>query len=92
MQGKSQARKKGNREKYKQLKKEIRAKIRRDKVTWLKEECEKITEANQEGKSKLLFQQIKKIKKAPDEAVSRSISMNDKSGNTLTEMNDILKR
>ena len=35
---KSQARKKGNREKYKQLKKEIRAKIRRDKVTWLKEE------------------------------------------------------
>jgi len=50
VQEKSQARKRGNREKYKDLKKEIRAKIRRGKVTWLKEECEKITEANQERK------------------------------------------
>ena len=89
---KSKARKEQKWEEYKSLKKEIRAKIRSDKAKWLEEECAKITEANAERKSKQFFQQIKKVKGAFPQVQGRSQSLNNKEGNTLTEMNDILKR
>ena len=45
-QEKSKARKEQRWEDYKSLKREIRAKIRRDKTNWLEKECAKITIAN----------------------------------------------
>ena len=89
---KSKARKEHKWEQYKSLKSEIRAKIRRDKIKWLEEECAKITEANAERKSKKFFQQIKKVKGAFPQVQGISQSLNNKDGNTLTEMKDILKR
>ena len=91
-QGKSKARKEQRWEDYKSLKREIRAKIRRDKTNWLEKECAKITIANAERKSKQFFQQIKKVKGAFPQVQGRSQSLNNKEGNTLTEMNDILNR
>ena len=88
---KSQARKNSNKEEYKRLKKEIRAKIRRDKVDWLARECSQITEANMERKSKKLFQQIKKVKNVSHVHV-KTQSINAKDGTTLTEIEDILNR
>ena len=61
---KSKARKEQRWEDYKSLKREIRAKIRRDKTNWLEKECAKITIANAERKSKQFFQQIKMVKGA----------------------------
>ena len=87
---KSQARKDNNKAEYKRLKKEVRQKIRRDKVAWLEKECSEITAANIERKSKKLFQQIKKIKTKPFQA--RNQSINTKDGMTLTEMGDVLNR
>ena len=91
-QEKSKARKEQRWEDYKSLKREIRAKIRRDKTNWLEKECAKITIANAERKSKQFFQQIKKVKGAFPQVQGRSQSLNNKEGNTLTEMNDILNR
>ena len=88
---KSQARKNSNKEEYKRLKKEIRAKIRRDKVDWLARECSQITEANMERKSKKPFQQIKKVKNVSHVHV-KTQSINAKDGTTLTEIEDILNR
>ena len=75
---------------YKRLKKEIRQKIRRDKVAWLEQECSQITQANIERKSKLLFEQIKKVKSKASQV--RNQCINKKDGTTLTEMKDVLHR
>ena len=69
---------------------EVRAKIRRDKVDWLKHECSLITEANSERQSKKLFQQIRKLK--PTVTQVRNQSINNKDGETLTETEDVLDR
>ena len=87
---KSKARKNNNWVEYKRLKKEIRQKIRRDKVAWLEHECSQITQANIDRKSKLLFQQVKKVKSNASQV--RNQCINDKAGTTLTEMDDVLQR
>ena len=79
-----------NKSEYKRLKKEVRQKIRRDKVAWLEFECSQITQANIERKSKQLFQQVKKVKSKNSQV--RSQCINDKDGRTLTEMKDVLQR
>ena len=89
---KSKARKEQKSEEYKSLKREIRTKIRRDKTKWLEKECARITEANAERKSKQFFQQIKKVNGAFPHVQGRSQSLNEKEGNRLTEMNDVLKK
>ena len=87
---KSRARKDHNHEEYKRLKREIRTKVRRDKLNWLKQECSQITEANIARNSKKLFDQIKKLK--PSCGNIKSQSLNDKSGNLLNETKEVLKR
>ena len=72
------------------MKKEVRQKIRRDKKAWLEYECSQITQANIDRKSKLLFQQIKKVKSQAPHV--RNQSINSKDGTTLTEMGDVLHR
>ena len=81
-----------NKSEYKRLKKEVRQKIRRDKVAWLEFECSQITQANIERKSKQLFQQIKKVKSNTSHV--RNQCINNKDGKTLTEieMKDVLQR
>ena len=86
----SRARKDNNHEEYKRLKREIRTKVRRDKLNWLKQECSQITEANIARNSKKLFDQIKKLK--PSGGNIKSQSLNDKSGNLLNETKEVLNR
>ena len=88
----SKAKKGGKTEEYNRLKKEVRAKVRRDRAEWLENECAKITEANMERKSKKLFDQIKKVKKTSSKSNNSQSSINDKNGKTLTEEEDVLKR
>ena len=64
--------------------------IRRDKVAWLEHECSQITQANVERKSKLLFEQIRKVKSKASQV--RNQCINKKDGTTLTEMTDVLHR
>ena len=87
---KSKARKNNDVCKYKRLKKEVRQKIRRDKIAWLENECSQITTANLERKSKKLFQQIKKV--TTNSTYVRNQCINSTDGVTLTEMEDILNR
>ena len=87
---KSRARKENKYERYTELKREIQRKIRRDKRTWLEKECSKITESNEKRRSKTLFDQIKKVQ---TKAFSpRNHCINDKSGLTLSEPEEALKR
>ena len=60
---KSETRKLKNHTEYKKLKREIQSKLRRDERDYLeKKECAKVTECNQERKSREMFEQITKIK------------------------------
>ena len=79
-----------NEAEYKRLKKEVRQKIRRDKKAWLEHECSLITQANIDRKSKVLFQQIRKVKSQASQV--RNQSINSKDGTTRTEMEDVLNR
>ena len=88
---KSEARKQKNWIEHKQLKREIQSKLRRDEKDYLEKECAKVTECNQERKSREMFEQITKIKttstiKAQNQCIS------NKKGETLTETKDILTR
>ena len=65
-------------------------KIRKEKREWLEQECAKITTANEQRKSKELFQQIKKVK--GDKLYARNQCIKDKDGNTLTDAKDVLNR
>ena len=87
---KRKARIENKKEEYKKIKKEIRKKIRKEKREWLEQECAKITTANEQRKSKELFQQIKKVK--GDKLYSRNQCIKDKDGNTLTDAKDVLNR
>lgn len=87
---KSKARKTNKQDEYKRLKKEIRKKIRRDKVEWLQQECSQITDANVERNSRKLFSQIKKLK--PSGGNIQSQSLNDKNGIVLSDTKKVLMR
>ena len=71
---------------------EVRAKIRKDKEECLENVCAKITDANMERKPKKLFDQIKKVKKSSSKNNSSQCSINDKNGKTLIEKVDVLGR
>ena len=87
---KSQARKDNKQTEYKRLKREIRQKLRRDKNNWLEQECNKITTANIERKSKEVYNQIKKVTSSSFRPQNATI--NNENGETLTETEEILKR
>ncbi|GFS27966.1 endonuclease-reverse transcriptase [Elysia marginata] len=72
---KSRARKNGNKEKYMMLKKEIQMKLKRDKKSWLEQECAKMHEWNEKRKSKELFDQVKSIQSK--KFSSKNICIND---------------
>ena len=59
---KSQARKTGKIIECRNLKREIKSKVRRDKKNCLEEKCAKINQHNKNRKSRQLFEQIKKVK------------------------------
>ena len=88
---KRKARIENKKEEYKRLKREVRRTIRKDKSTWLENECAKITEANAEKKSKELFKHIGKVKRK-NTICFQNQTLKDSNGETLTEMEQILSR
>ena len=89
-QEKSKARKDGRKDYYKRLKREVKSKIRRDRKDWLEKECAKITEHNENRKSRELFEQVRKISKTNSSRGSNCLK--NKEGTTLTENEDVLSR
>ena len=87
---KRNARKGNDKVEYKRLKKETRRQIREDKKSWLADECAKITEANVNRNSKVLFDQIKKVKS--QHVFNKNCSIKNKEDQTLIEKEDILNR
>lgn len=87
---KRNARQSNNKERYQQLKREVQQVIRRDKRQWLSNECNKITEYDDQHKSKELFKQIKTMTRKPLSA--KQMSVKDKQGNTLTDPGEVLTR
>lgn len=75
--------------KYKTLKREIQRKIRQDRRSWLEKECAIVANAHNLGKSKEMFQQIRKLKRKPS---ANQISVNDKEGNVITDPLKIMAR
>ncbi|GFR65263.1 endonuclease-reverse transcriptase [Elysia marginata] len=72
------------------LKKEIQMKLRRDKNSWLEQECAKISKWNEKRKSKELFDQVKSIQSK--KFSPKNLCINDVNGQALTEPDKVLKR
>ena len=84
-----EAKSKGEKERYKHLNAEFQRIARRDKKTFLCNQCKDIEENNRMGKTRDLF---KKIKETKGIFHAKMGSIKDRNGMDLTEAEDIKKR
>ena len=83
-----EAKRKGEKERYKHLNAELRRIARRDKKAFLRGQCKEIEENNRMGKTRDLFKKIRNTKGTFHEKTG---SIKDRNGMDLTE-EDINKR
>ena len=80
---------KGEKERYNHLNAEFQRIARRDKKTFLRDQCQEIEENNTMGKTRDLFKKIRDTKGTFHETIG---SIKDRNGMDLTETEDIKKR
>ena len=81
--------KRGEKERHKHLNAEFQRIARRDKKTFLSDQCKEIEENNRMGKTRSLF---KKIRDTKGTFHAKMGSTKDRNGMDLTEAEDIKKR
>ena len=86
---KREANSKGEKERYKHLNAEFQRIARRDKKTFLSDQCKEIEENKRMGKTSDLF---KKIRDTKGTFHAKMGSIKDRNGMDLTEVEDIKKR
>ena len=84
-----EAKGKGEKERYTYLNAEFQRIARRDKKTFLRDQCKEIEENNRMGKMRDLF---KKIRDTKGNFHAKMGSMKDRNGMDLTELEEIKKR
>ena len=85
----TEAKSKGEKERYKHLNVEFQSIARRDKKAFLSDQCKEIDENNRMGKTRDLF---KKIRDTEGTFHAKMGSIKDRNGMDLTEAEDIKKR
>ena len=80
---------KGEKERYTHLNAEFHRIARRDKKTFLSDQCKEIEENNRMGKTRDLFKKIRDTKRTFHAKIG---SIKDRNGRDLTEAEDIKKR
>ena len=85
----SEAKSKGEKERYKHLNAEFQRIARRDNKAFLRDQCKEIEENNRMGKTRELF---KKIKDTKGTFQAKMGTIKDRNGMDLTEAEDIKKR
>ena len=83
-----EAKSKGEKERYKHLNAEFQRIARRDKKTFLSDQCKETEENNRMGKTRDLF---KKIRDTKGTFIAKMGSIKDRNGMDLTEAEDIKK-
>ena len=68
---KREARKRGDMTEYKRLRNEVQRLIRRDKNSWLENECKGLDQYDRTGKARQLFEKVRKVKKTQGETILR---------------------
>ena len=84
-----EAKGKGEKERYTNLKAEFQRIVRREKKAFFSDQCKEIEENNGMGKTKDLFKEIRDIKGLFNVKMGE---INDRKGMDLTEAEDIKKR
>ena len=84
-----EAKRKGEKERYKRLNAEFQRIARRDKKALLIDQCKEIEESNRRGKTRYLFKKIRDTKGTFHEKMG---TIKDRNGRDLTEADDIKKR
>ena len=84
-----EAKSKEEKERYKHLNAEFQRRARRDKKTFLSDQCKEIEEKNRMGKTRDLF---KKVRDTKGTFHAKMGSIKDRNGLDLTEAEDIKKR
>ena len=87
---KREARKRGYVTEYKRLRNEVQRLIRRDKNSWLENECKALDQYDRTGKARQLFEKVRKVKKTPFKA--KQACINDALGNIITEQEPASER
>ena len=80
-----EAKRKGEKERYKHLNEEFQRIARRDKKAFLSDQCKEIEEINRKGKTRDLF---KKIRATKGTFHAKMGSIKDRNGRDLTEAED----
>ena len=86
---KREAKSKGEKERYKHLSAEFQRIARRDKKTFLRDQCKEIEENNRMRKTRDIFNKIRDTKGTFQAKMG---SIKDRNGRDLTEAEDIKKR
>ena len=84
-----EAKSKGEKERYKHLNAEFQRITRRDKKTFLSDQCKEIEENNRMGKTRYFF---KKVRDTKGTFHAKMGLIKDRNGMVLTEAEDIKKR
>ena len=74
-----------------ELKAEIQRKVRRDKIAWVEEKCDKIKDMERCGNTKAMFQTIKELT-GKDRKKTTQKAIKDREGNILHDEEEVLNR
>ena len=80
---KRDARKRGDVTEYKRLRHAVQRLIRRDKNSWLENECKALDQFDRTGKARQIFEKVRKVKKTNVKA--KQACINGTQGNIITE-------
>ena len=86
---KREAKGKGEKERYTHLNAEFQRIARRDKKTFLSDQCKEIEENNRMGKTRYIFKEVRAIKRTFHEKID---TIEDRNDIDLTKTEDIKKR
>ena len=86
---KREAKGKGEKERYKHLNAEFQRIARRDKKTFLSDQCKEIEENNRMGKTRYIFKEVRAIKRT---FYAKMGTIEDRNDIDLTKTEDIKKR
>ena len=84
-----EAKRKGEKERYKHLNAEFQSIARRDKKAFLSDQCKEIEENNKMGKTRDL---VKKIRDTKGTFHAKMGTIKDRNGMDLTEAEDVIKK
>jgi hypothetical protein len=77
---------------YRRLNNELRRETDKARDEWWEAKCKELEEYDKRGRSDLLYQEVGKITRTENKTKATDVAINDRKGQMINEMSEVLKR